>query len=230
MQNREFQSSHSFDEPRCRAGFTLIELLIVVAIIAILAAIAVPNFMEAQTRSKVSRTKSDMRSLATAIESYAVDTNNYPPAYGLNVDGRDSIAVLSTPIAYISAGPMFDPFVAGVGKVSKTLLTYEVINHENKIIEVSAKKAPSTTWVSPYTSDGKKAVWWWLASRGPNRTFDGWAKTDTITMEQAFFESDTAQGVWLGMVYDATNGTISRGNIYRGGGQVTGFAGQTMMH
>jgi prepilin-type N-terminal cleavage/methylation domain-containing protein len=59
-----------------RTGFTLIELLIVVAIIAILAAIAVPNFLEAQTRSKVSRVKTDMRSLATAIEAYAVDNNS----------------------------------------------------------------------------------------------------------------------------------------------------------
>ena len=54
-------------------AFTLIELLIVVAIIAILAAIAVPNFLEAQTRSKISRVRSDLRSLATALESYCVD-------------------------------------------------------------------------------------------------------------------------------------------------------------
>ena len=59
-------------------GFTLIELLIVVAIIAILAAIAVPNFLEAQIRSKVSRAKADLRSIATALESYYVDQNVYP--------------------------------------------------------------------------------------------------------------------------------------------------------
>ena len=56
-------------------GFTLIELLIVVAIIAILAAIAVPNFLEAQVRAKVSRSKTDMRSTATALESYRVDAD-----------------------------------------------------------------------------------------------------------------------------------------------------------
>ncbi len=56
-----------------RFGFTLIELLIVVAIIAILAAIAVPNFLEAQMRAKVSRVKADLRSLVIAMEAYQVD-------------------------------------------------------------------------------------------------------------------------------------------------------------
>ena len=64
---------------RCQPkAFTLIELLIVVAIIAILAAIAVPNFLEAQTRAKISRTVSDMRSIATAVEAYIIDNNNVP--------------------------------------------------------------------------------------------------------------------------------------------------------
>ena len=60
-------------------GFTLIELLIVVAIIGILAAIAVPNFMNAQIRAKVAKVEGDFRSLATALESYRLDRNGYPP-------------------------------------------------------------------------------------------------------------------------------------------------------
>ncbi|MEQ8819619.1 MAG: prepilin-type N-terminal cleavage/methylation domain-containing protein, partial [Sumerlaeia bacterium] len=89
-------------------AFTLIELLITVAIIAILAAIAVPNFLEAQTRAKVSRVKNDLRTLATSIEAYTVD-NNRPPydgEPGTDHYGWASIfAQVTTPVAYLTTIP-----------------------------------------------------------------------------------------------------------------------------
>lgn len=66
-------------EPAKR-GFTLLELLIVVAIISILAVIAIPNLLEAQTRSKVARVKAEMRTLATAMETFCTDYGHYPEA------------------------------------------------------------------------------------------------------------------------------------------------------
>ena len=59
-------------------GFTLIELLIVVAIIGIIAAIAIPNLLNAINRGRQKRTMADIRSIATAIEAYSVDFNFYP--------------------------------------------------------------------------------------------------------------------------------------------------------
>ena len=61
-------------------GFTLIELLIVVAIIGIIAAIAIPNLLNAIDRGKQKRTMADLRSIGTAVESYAIDNNLYPVA------------------------------------------------------------------------------------------------------------------------------------------------------
>ncbi len=106
--------------PISRRAFTLIELLIVVAIIAILAAIAVPNFLEAQTRARVSRCKADMRTCALALESYHVDTNQYPAPSGYEAQGNGVFAVtdpsdepfegflprrLTTPVAYVAVLP-----------------------------------------------------------------------------------------------------------------------------
>ncbi len=88
---------------KANKAFTLIELLIVVAIIAILAGIAVPNFLEAQARSKVARSKNDLRVLAVALEAYHGDFNRYPPSTLVPRFAR--LIPLTTPISYIATVP-----------------------------------------------------------------------------------------------------------------------------
>jgi prepilin-type N-terminal cleavage/methylation domain-containing protein len=60
---------------RRRAGFTLVEIMIVVAIIALLAAIAVPGFLRARKRSQASRILNDLRMIDSAVDQYAIETN-----------------------------------------------------------------------------------------------------------------------------------------------------------
>ncbi len=92
---------------RNERGFTLIELLIVVAIIAILAAILIPNFLRARAQSQFAASKGNLKNLATALESYFVDKGGYP-------DGTGTIDAVLTPILspnYLRAVPK-DPCTA----------------------------------------------------------------------------------------------------------------------
>ena len=87
---------------RKEEGFTLIELLIVVAIIGLIAAIAIPNLLNAIDRGKQKRTMADLRSIGTSIEAYAVDNNVYPTA----ADAA-TLAGAITPV-YIKSMPQTD--------------------------------------------------------------------------------------------------------------------------
>jgi prepilin-type N-terminal cleavage/methylation domain-containing protein len=60
---------------RSHTGFTLVEIMIVVAIIALLAAIAVPGFLRARKRSQASRILNDLRMIDSAVDQYAIETN-----------------------------------------------------------------------------------------------------------------------------------------------------------
>lgn len=101
---------------KTRTAFTLIELLIVVAIIAVLAAIAIPSLNNAQVRAKVARAQTDLRSLATALETYYLDHNDYPcdettssTYYKYLVN--PVLFPLTTPTVYVADITMPDPFL-----------------------------------------------------------------------------------------------------------------------
>jgi prepilin-type N-terminal cleavage/methylation domain-containing protein len=69
-----------------RAGFTLVEIMIVVAVIALLAAIAVPGFLRARKRSQASKIINDLRMIDSAIDQYAIETSKQS---GTTIDTAD---------------------------------------------------------------------------------------------------------------------------------------------
>ena len=181
-------------------GFTLIELLIVAAIIAILAAIALPNFLEAQARAKTAREWSDMRSLATALEAYAVDQNAYPshgeilanstihvPAILAGINTMEfTPASLTTPIAYCSSLPN-DITLRGIGGVRQFYGYIGTTCMEAILIR-------NGRWDSAKNLDARYGGWR-LYAGGP--------------------DGDKGKDMKLSILYDATNGTISNGDLVR---------------
>jgi len=87
----------------CQKAFTLIELLIVVAIIGILAAIAVPNFLNAQLRAKIAKCESEMNAWVQAYSMYRMDNGEFPNHLSGHAPWQNKF--ITTPIAYVSSIP-----------------------------------------------------------------------------------------------------------------------------
>ncbi|MBI1785562.1 prepilin-type N-terminal cleavage/methylation domain-containing protein [Candidatus Sumerlaeota bacterium] len=200
---------------RAHRGFTLIELLVVVAIIAVLAAIAVPNFLEARVRAQVTRVKADMRSLATAVESYQVDHSAYP--YRQNVINANlkpgtpeagnrlaQLSVITTPIAYITSLPtdVFEHYLTPPNVVIDywdPVQTSWLINYRFPLFSPFRIKEGEAPYI--------------LVSPGP----DGYL--GAITNNYGWPYPNSNPLAILGtvyVIYDPTNGTNSIGNIYSG--------------
>lgn len=190
-------------------AFTLIELLIVVAIITILSGIAVPNFLEAQTRAKASRALADMRTYATALNVYRIDWNCYPLDGAVTMDGSTIFPTghpsdqfnqtkfvgpgLTTPIAYLISQPI-DPFVRDGTRIEFAWYFYTNFPQAAGWLREHAGAVPA-----PIQQRMDLFGHWLLMTSGPDGDRKDIGASIGSTICNGF--------------YDATNGTLSNGDI-----------------
>jgi prepilin-type N-terminal cleavage/methylation domain-containing protein len=123
-----------------RGGFTLVEIMIVVAIIALLAAIAVPGFLRARKRSQASRIINDLRLIDSAVDQYAIETNKQS---GATVNTTDWTAYLKQGTNLYSTGK--DILGNGYGVQTVDSIPKVPTNSFNNLSDVT----DNTFW-SPY--------------------------------------------------------------------------------
>lgn len=214
-----------------KKGFTLIELLIVVAIIGILAAIAVPNFLNAQIRAKIARGYADMKNISTAIEQFRLDKGFLLVDWwdddtelgckrltedlanvgsGGDCENRSTYALLApltSPVSYMTSLPQ-DPFTEQVGAVGNG---YRYGDYESSYIGHSGTNEFNHNFNA--LKPGNAALVglrplardeYAMVGAGPDKEFGlGAGASDPIR----------------GMPYESTNGLLSAGDVlFRSGG------------
>ncbi len=199
---------------KSQTGFTLIELLIVIAIILILIAIALPNFLEAQIRARVTKAKGEMRTLGIAMESYQLDWKVYPgrsvPYYRRPGIQKNQVGLtwLTSPVEYITGLPD-DPFPRKIDLDSGQELetgpfSYNLLGVDN---------FPGQLLTHPH--GGGLLLQWTLVSAGPD------APGVESTPHGCVACPANGQGsAPCGAVqsYSPTNGTKSSGDLWLWGG------------
>ena len=140
---------------RKQKGFTLIELLIVVAIIGILAAIAIPNLLTAMQRSKQKRTMADMRTIATAWEARATDMNRYNAAGLVYPTGNVTWTDLNTYLCptYIKSLPTKDGWNTAYEYGLSTAWGVATAAQEYSILSYGKDQIGETSYTTPQTTN-----------------------------------------------------------------------------